>query len=494
MSPRPFQIRELLVRVDRATPVPLGRQLEEQLREAIRHGRLSAHQQLPSTRMLAEDLEVSRGVVVRAYAQLAAEGYLKLGQGANPRVREIPVSAGRRHSLPRNGDLQRFRYDLRPERPDLSRFPRRAWLRSLRQALVSCADSDLGYIDRRGITEVREEIADYLGRARGVAAAPEHVVMTAGSTHALTLIARALARRGQMSLAFENPSNCVLHAMARRAGLEPIGTPVDDDGLVVEKLASSGSQAVVVSPAHQFPLGAALSVERRSQLLSWARERDALIIEDDYDAEFRYDRSPIGALQGLAPERVAYIGSTSKTLAPGLRLAWAVLPSWLIEEVASELWGSMLHLPGIEQLAFADFLRHGEFDRHIRRMRAIYRARRDATIKALNRALPGFRIRGIAAGLHVVVELPATIDDKAVIQQTSKRGVAIEALSQHALDGYDGPPGLLVGFGAILEPSIPGAISELVGTLEAATSHPNTSNGNGLQVLNSNGSRNGSLW
>jgi GntR family transcriptional regulator/MocR family aminotransferase len=463
MSPRQLQARDLLVRVDRSNRRGVGRQLEQQLRDALQSGTLAAGSDLPSTRALAEDLSVSRGVVVRAYAQLAAEGYLDLRQGANPRVRPIPLAGPERGPDPLTARPQRlkFRYDLRAHQPDLSTFPRQAWLRSLRHVLRSAADADLGYIDRRGLPQLRAEICGYLGRARGVAADPARVVVTAGSTHTLSLISRALARRGADTIGFENPCHWLLHTVARSAGLTPVGIPVDENGLRVDELCATNLSAVVVAPAHQFPTGAALSADRRAALVGWARESGGLVIEDDYDAEFRYDRAPIGALQGLAPEQVAYIGSTSKTLSPAIRLGWVVLPSALVASVADELQSSVLHLSGIDQLALADFIQRGEFDRHLRRMRAVYRRRRDALVRALAAQLPHVPVSGIAAGLHVVVELASTEAEAAAVEQARTRKLAIESLSEHALPGYAGPPGLLIGYAGIPEPAIPRAVDQI---------------------------------
>jgi len=471
MSPRQLHVRDLLVRVDRSGRPGVGRQLEEQLRNALRSGTLPPGSDLPSTRALAEDLSVSRGVVVRAYAQLAAEGYLDLRQGAYPSVRGIPVAETERtvRASPPPEQPPKVRYDLRPHQPELSTFPRQAWLRSLRQAMHSAADADLGYIDSRGLEQLRTEISRYLGRARGVAADPARIVVTAGSTHTLSLISRALARRGAHTIGFENPSHRLLHAVARHAGLTPVGIPVDRNGLRVDELYDANVRAVVVSPAHQFPTGAALSAERRAALAHWARESGGLIIEDDYDAEFRYDRAPIGALQGLSPEQVAYIGSTSKTLSPGIRLGWTVLPADLVAGVADELQASVLHLSGIDQLALTDFLSRGEFDRHLRRMRAVYRRRRDALVRALEARFPLMPVSGIAAGLHVVVELRSAAVETEAVEQARARGLALDSLSLHALPGYAGPPGLLIGYGDITEPAIPHAIDQLADALGAAS-------------------------
>jgi GntR family transcriptional regulator/MocR family aminotransferase len=474
MAPRHLQARDLLVSIDRSRRAPIARQIEDQLRRAIRTGLLIGGSQLPSTRALAQDLSVSRGVVVRAYAQLSIEGYIDLRQGANPSVRR-PVEVTRPSPAPR--EIQRARrprIDLRAGVPDVGVFPRHAWLRAQRQALTAAPDVDLGYIDCRGLERLRVEIADYVGRARGVVATPDRVLVTAGSTHSLSLIARAFARRGAHTIGFENPSHMVLHQVAQRAGLRPVGFPVDDEGLIVDELAGSSVPAVVVSPAHQFPTGRALSGSRRAALARWAVDTDALIIEDDYDAEFRYDRASVGALQGLAPERVIYLGSSSKTLAPGLRLGWAVLPPSFDSEVVEELSRSILHMSAMDQLAFESFLRAGELDRHLRKMRVVYRHRRDAVVRALAQELPDLPVGGIAAGLHLVLELDSYELEQAVHASAQARGIAIESISLHALPGYEGPHGLLVGYGALSEPAIGGAIRELARVFTELENHAET--------------------
>jgi GntR family transcriptional regulator/MocR family aminotransferase len=469
MSTTRLQARDLLISVDRSERLAPGRQIEAQLRDAIRRGMLLAGSGLPSTRALAEDLSVSRGVVVRAYAQLAAEGYLEVRQGATTSVRGGHTEL-KQPSL-RSGALQpvpKPRYDLLPHQPELTSFPRQAWLRSLREVLKTAPDSELGYLGPPGVEQLRVELARYLARARGVVADPDRVVVTLGSTHTLSVIARVLSRRGVKRIGFENPSHFVLHAVAKRAGATPVGIPLDANGLRVDQLPAADVSAVVVTPAHQFPTGVALSANRRAALARWARESGGLIIEDDYDAEFRYDRPPIGAIQGLSPEQVAYMGSTSKTLSPAIRLGWAVLPADLVTAACEELVATVLQLSGIDQLALADFLRRGEFDRHMRRMRTVYRRRRNVLVDALRAELPGVTLSGIVAGLHVVVELAARADETEACAAAEARGVAIQSLSQHALPGYEGPPGLLIGYGAIPEPTIPGAVEQLAGTINFA--------------------------
>jgi GntR family transcriptional regulator / MocR family aminotransferase len=308
-------------------PLP-GRRagLEHALREAVRDGRLAPGTPLPSSRALARDLQVSRGTVTQAYDQLVAEGYLASKPRSGIRVADRPAPPPSPAAAPPSTTLMPVRgSDLRSGLPDLSAFPRREWLAAARQVMQSAPNTVFGYGDPAGDLSLREALAEYLGRARGVVATADRVFVCAGYTHALPLICRAF---GGGTIAFEDPGEPAYCRLAEQAGLAVSRVPVDSDGLVVSRL---GSEAlVVVTPAHQYPVGVTLSPSRRTELLSWARAHDAYVIEDDYDGEFRYDRQPVGALQGLAPDRVVYAGTASKTVAPGLRLAWIVVPPDLV--------------------------------------------------------------------------------------------------------------------------------------------------------------------
>ena len=464
MSPQNLQARDLLISVNRAHSGLVGRQIEDQLRAAIQSGVLPAGSRLPSSRVLAEDIGVSRGVVSRAYTQLTLEGYIDLRQGAAPTVSTSRGALGRCDPVRKAENGLKVRYDLRAHLPEVSSFPRSAWLRSVRDSLYQARDSDLTYGDCRGLWELRVEVADYLARARGVDAHPENVVITAGSTHSVSLIGRVLARRGETTMVFENPSHYDLRRVAESAGQELVPAPVDEDGICVADLEHAGS--VVVAPAHQFPTGVVLSPERRAELLRWAREEGAVIVEDDHDAEFRYDGTRVAALQGLAPERVLYIGSTGKSFVPALRVGWAVLPDSIVDEFALELSSAMVQVSGIDQLAFADFLKRGEFDRHLRRMRTIYRGRHDLVVSTLAKKLPGLAVSGVAAGLHVTIALPSH-EFAATVQTNARRlGVALETLSEHTFPDSSGPAGIIVGYGSLSDPALQAAMECLVEAIE----------------------------
>jgi len=408
---------ELIVTLDRADPEPLHRQLERALRDAVRGGRLTAGSLLPSTRALAGQAGVSRGIVVEAYEQLAAEGYLVARPGGATRVATAahPAAARRSAIAPASVD-----FDFRPGRPDLGLFPREAWLRSVRRALGEAPSERLGYLDGRGVPELRMALADYLDRARGTAADPGDIVICSGFSQGLKLVGQVLHESGARRVAVEDPTQPETGDDLRAIGLEVVPIAVDESGMQVGDLDAADVDAVVVTAAHQYPTGGVLPPERRVALLAWAERSGGLIVEDDYDAEFRYDREPIGALQGLRPGRVVYAGSASKILAPGLRLGWFVVPTALSDRVARAKLVADLGSPAIDQLAFADFLAHGELDRHLRRMRAIYRARRDALLVALARHLPELRPVGASAGLHVLAWLPPDVDEAAVIAAAAR--------------------------------------------------------------------------
>jgi GntR family transcriptional regulator/MocR family aminotransferase len=442
---------ELLLPVRRGAGT-LRAQLERHLREAVRSGRLPPGSALPSSRVLADQLGIARGVVVEAYDQLAAEGYLVARQGAATRVADAALVGA---APPRPAEPSKpLRYDFRPGVPALDTFPRSAWLASLRKALTQAPHAALGYGDPHGQPALRQALVAYLGRVRGVAADPEQVLVCSGFAQGTALVCRALGRRGARRVAMEDPCHPGQRAIVAASGLEPVPVPVDDQGIQVDRLEAVGADAVLVTPAHQFPTGTVLAPGRRGALVAWAQRLNAVIVEDDYDAEYRYDREPIGAVQGLAPDRVVYAGSASKTLAPALRLGWLVLPAWLGDAVAEQKALDDLASPALEQLAFADLLGRGEVDRHLRRNRVRYRARRDALVAALGVHAPQVSVRGIAAGLHAVAELPPRAEEARVVAAARRRSVGVYPISDYQFGGSAAPPALVLGYGGLGEPAI----------------------------------------
>lgn len=447
---------------------PRRAQLETGLREAIRAGRLRPDTRLPSSRALAAELGVSRRLVVEAYEQLAAEGYLLARRGSGTRVAPRPQAGqggGGAPVEPEPVPAPVEGIDLFPGAPDLSLFPRRAWGRSLRRALTELADARLTYGEFGGTTELRVALAEHLGRVRAAAARPDDLVVTSGYQQGLRIFCQLVKGRGGRRIAVEDPGFPVAAWAIEAEGLEVVPIPIDDDGLDVEALAAAAADAAVVTPAHELPVGAVLAPERRRELVAWARGSGALILEDDYDAELRYDRGPAGALQGLAPEVVVLAGTVSKTLAPALRLGWLLLPPDLVATAITARAMADGGGPRIEEWALADLISSGAFGRHIRSARQRYRAKRTALLDAVAAALPGARVRGIAAGLHAVLELPGGVVEADVVAGAQAAGVHVQGLAAFTR-AHPHPPGLVVGYGLPSERELRRAV-EAIATVVA---------------------------
>ncbi|MFD3515365.1 PLP-dependent aminotransferase family protein [Streptomyces sp. NPDC058657] len=428
--------------------------LRDALREAVRTGRLAPGTRLPSSRTLATDLGIARNTVADAYAELVAEGWLTARQGSGTRVAArasatSTTSASRKLPHPAGGPRRpaaRTALSLFPGAPELSSFPRTEWLKAYRKALAAAPYEAFGYGDPRGRPELRTVLAEYLARARGVHADPERLVIRSGYVNALTFLAQALRRRTPpvRAVACESYGLPFHRDCFRAAGLRTPALGLDELGSRTQELAGMDEVgAVLLTPAHQFPTGVVLHPQRRAAAVDWARRTGSLILEDDYDGEFRYDRQPVGAVQGLDPERTVYLGTTSKSLAPGLRLSWAVLP----EELVGLLSPHDNTSSSLEQLALAEFIASGAYDRHVRSMRLRYRRRRDDLVAALAARAPDVRVTGIAAGLHVILELPPGTE-QSVIRAAHWQGLALEGLSayRHPDAPGEGRDALMVGY------------------------------------------------
>ncbi|MEV0240490.1 PLP-dependent aminotransferase family protein [Streptomyces sp. NPDC050674] len=440
----------------------LRRGLTDALREAVRSGRLAPGTRLPSSRALATDLGIARNTVADAYADLVAEGWLTARQGSGTRVaaREVVPPAGTAHH-PRA--TARPAYDLRPGSPDLASFPRAQWLKAARRALTAAPYHALDYGDPRGRPELRTALAGYLSRARGVRADPERIVVCSGFAHGLKLLGTVLRARGARTVAVESYGLDVHRKIVADCGLDTVAMPFDRRGTDPGGL--TGADVLLLTPAHQFPMGVPLHRDRRTAVVEWARRTGGLVLEDDYDGEFRYDRQPVGALQGLDPDRVVYLGTASKSLAPGLRLAWTVLPPDLAEEVAAAKGG--VDTSGVlDQLALAEFLTSGAYDRHVRATRLRYRRRRDALVAAVTDRAPQARVSGIAAGLHVLLRLPPGTE-QSVVQAAHWRGLALHGLARYRnpAASVEPPDALVVGYGTPPDHAWSGALDALCAVL-----------------------------
>jgi GntR family transcriptional regulator/MocR family aminotransferase len=444
----------------------------------VRSGRLPARSRLPATRALAADLGVSRRLVVDAYAQLLAEGYLLARQGAGTFVAEAAGAVPAPASEPDPGSPA---FDFFPGYPDLASFPRGAWLRAMRETIRHAPDRALGYPDPRGAPELRTALAEHLRRVRGVAADPAAIVVCSGAAQGFALIARALR---SPRLAVEDPGLPPHRAILAAQGATLLALAVDEQGARVQELEPLAARhgridAALVTPAHQSPTGVALSPERRAQLLAWASTTGGLLVEDDYDAEYRYDRPPLGAMQGLAPDSVIYMGTVSKTLSPALRIGWLVLPSRLLDAVVAEKALADSGSPTLDQLALARMLDGGAYDRHLRTARRRYRARRDALVRAVSRHLPGARVTGLAAGLHVIVRLPRAVDGIALVQAARRRSVGVYPLGYAHIEVRPVHDGLVLGYANLAEPAIEEGIRRLARALAELAPGPAPANDGG---------------
>jgi GntR family transcriptional regulator/MocR family aminotransferase len=419
--------------------------LESALREAVRGGRLLPGTRLPSSRALAADLGIARNTVADCYAQLVAEGWLAARQGSGTWVADRVPAPRAPGGPPPPAMARQARYDLRTGVPDVAAFPRQAWLAAGRKALAAAPAASLGYTDPRGLPELRTALAGYLARARGVAVTPDRVVVCAGFAQGLELLCEALRARGATTLAAEALGHQRHWHIAGKSGLAVTAVPVDQDGAAIGDL--DGADALLLTPTHQFPLGVPLAPARRRRAADWASATGAVIIEDDYDGELRYDRPAVGALQALAPEHVVYAGTASKSLAPGLRLGWLVLPAGLVDEVVTVKAAAGRLSSSLDQLTLAEFIASGAYDRQVRRARLAYRRRRDRLVAALRASAPQVRVTGIAAGLHAVLRLPPGPREEALVARAARHGVAVEGLSGYAMPGHDGGgPALVVGY------------------------------------------------
>ena len=475
--------------VDRTGP-RLRASLEDQLREAVRSGRLAPGLRLPSSRSLAADLGVARNTVVNVYGQLAAEGWLVARQGSVTRVAGRAPAA---EAAPARGGVpRRLRYDLRPGSPDVAAFPVSRWLAAARRALNTAPAEVFGDApDARGRPELHQALAGYLARARGVRVSPDRIVVCSGFTQGLGLICQALRARGATTLAMEEYGLPDLRSIAAGHGLSTRLLPVDSGGAVLDtggrgELAGPGNaggpgdagglgdaDAVLLTPAHQFPLGGVLAPGRRTRAIEWATRTGGFLIEDDYDGEFRYDRQPVGAMQALGPEQVIYAGTASKSLAPGLRVGWLVLPACLVGEVSAAKALTDRYSSSFDQLTLAEFLTTGAYDRQVRRSRLAYRRRRDHLVAAVRRHVPQARVTGVAAGLHALLELPPGLDEDEIIARAAARhDLALDGLRHYSPGPGPQRPALVIGYATPPEHGFTGAVARLVAVLTGSRDDP----------------------
>jgi GntR family transcriptional regulator / MocR family aminotransferase len=442
------------------------------IREGITAGLLRTGDALPPSRALAHDLGVSRWVVVEAYEQLKAEGYLVARSGAATRVAALPWRDLSGPAPDTSAGAGSVKHDLSPGLPDLARFPRPAWKRAYNAALQVLSHTDLGYPPPDGLAQFRESVAGWLRRVRGMAVAATDVQVSQGTSQGIRAVFQLLAAGSRTVVAVEDP--CWPHAAqaARDFGLTMRAVPVDSGGIDVEQLVTQRTDAVYLTPAHQFPTGVVLNPSRRHHLLRWAAVENVLLIEDDYDAELRYDRRPVGPLAAAASHHVAYLGSPSKALAPALRIGWLVLPPALRTPMTELLARSRSGPGALDQLAMANLIDHGSYDRHLRHSRREYGYRRDELTRAIRDAIPDARVREPAAGLHVVIDLPVGVTEAAVLEGINRQDFCLRGMSSYRVAPSPERQALLLGFGQLPSRDVPAFVRTLADCVDAARIRP----------------------
>ena len=460
--------------IDRESPVSLARQMAQALRAAILCGTLAPGERLPSTRALSKELNVARNVAIECMEQLAAEGYLEMRRGSGAYVaegvqfesaaREAPRADGRGDP---NRDIIRFRTGV----PDLMSIPAARWGKLYREIAQTVPPEKLDYQRPFGEEALTRQLSIYLRRVRGVRAEPEDILITNGAAQAFSLISRFVPEGGYALV--ENPiSYGILHTL-RGNGVAIRAVPVDDNGMVTDHFPSDPPGLIFTTPSHQFPTGVILPIRRRIEMIRYARTSGAYIVEDDYDSEFRFDGGPVQSMQSLAPDRVIYVGTFSKTLMPALRIGYVALPGALRARMEQLKYVADLHSPILEQLTLSRFIEDGLFDRHIRKMRAVYLARRNHLIACLREAFGKVEISGAGAGMHLVASFSGVRFDAALMKKMEDAGVEIAPVSRHFLrdegaEALETPldSQLIFGYGN----TPPDAIKEGVRRLRAAIS------------------------
>jgi len=486
--------QSLCIRIDPRAAAGLQAQIYGAIRRAILDGVLTPGSQLLSSRALAEDLGVSRTTTLLAYEQLQAEGYLQARRGSGtfvtsslpedlPQTVVVLSGATPKHPpLSRRGALladvpaaarrltgppRAFRLGI----PALDLFPMKRWAQLVARRLRSATLAQLDYTYPAGIPALREAIADHVRRTRGARCSPDQVIVVAGAQRALEFISTVLLDPGQ-SVWVEEPGYPGMRAALLACGARIRTVPVDDDGLMVDRLSRLAPAARLgyVTPSHQFPTGVPMSLARRLALLRWAAQARAWIVEDDYDSEFRYGSRPIPCLQGLDTDgRVIYVGTFSKALFPSLRLGFLIVPGDLHERLVRVRRATDLHPPVIDQLVLADFINDGHFERHIRRMRAVYHGRLEALHAAATRHCAGvLQLRPTHTGLHAVADL-TSVDAAVVTEEAFARGVEVMPISEYAAGRQPVTNGLMIGFAAVREEAMDKGMELLAAALEATS-------------------------
>lgn len=459
----------LWIPIDRSLDIPLIKQVYQQIRERILNGHLKSDEKLPSTRELSSELKVSRNVILEAYDQLLAEGFLVSRRGSGTYVAtgtflEQNQKAPLFHSFDlgeenkKDASFINFRSGI----PALDLFPRKTWAKLSFTIWNETSPSAFGYDFPEGRPELRQVLSQYLLKTRGVDCHPDQIVITSGATQAMTLVSKLLLSPDD-TVIMEDPITDDIQTIFKTTGARLYPVPVDENGLKTSLLPlNKNPRFVFVTPSHQFPLGGTLPIQRRIQLIHYSRQTNCYLVEDDYDSEFRYEGPPVSSLQGLEPERVLYIGSFSKILSPALRMGYLILPLQLIEQCRKLKWFSDLHTPSLDQLVLARFIKEGHLERHISKMKKIYKSRRDFLIHCLNTTFSNkINILGDSTGLHLIVEFKEHHFSKELLEEIQRFEVKIYPVEDHTIEKGKHPNQIILGYGHLSNEEIEEGITRL---------------------------------
>ncbi|NBI28543.1 MocR-like pyridoxine biosynthesis transcription factor PdxR [Chengkuizengella marina] len=447
--------------IDRKMKKSLIRQVYEQIRTQILKGKLNSGERLPSTRELSSNLNVSRNVVLEAYEQLYAEGFIESNQGRGTFVAE---GAYLEQNTKHNSSIYDEKrqpieasdediIDFRSGIPALDFFPRKKWGQISRDVYLESPDSIFGYGKPEGLSQIRNVLCEYLFKTRGVHCSPAQVVITTGATQSFSLVTQLLLSQ-ESDVCIEDPTTYELHSIFAATGAHLCPIPVDEHGMQTDLIPTNINPGFVyVTPSHQFPLGGILPIHRRIQLIQYARQHNCFIVEDDYDSEYRFEGSPISSIQGLDPERVIYIGTFSKILSPALRIGYIILPDSLIERCKNLKWLTDLHTPSLEQLTMSRFIDEGYLERHIRKMKKIYKKRRDCLKECLVEHFGiEVNILGDSTGLHLIAEFENLSFTEEIVQHILKEHkVKIYPVEHHAIHKGRHRNKIILGYGNLEE-------------------------------------------
>jgi GntR family transcriptional regulator / MocR family aminotransferase len=456
----------VLLNIERSNNKTLTQQIYEQLRHHILNGSLKEHEKLPSTRELSHSLGISRNIVLEVYDQMAVEGYLEVRPQSGTFVASgSALLNSQSHISPSTEEQSTTNkediIDFKAATPAMDHFPRKIWGKLAKEVCYDAPDTLFGYQSAVGHSELKEELSRYLLRTRGVHCSPSQIVITSGATQALSLLSHILLKTNT-NVAVEDPVTDEMRTIFSYNGANIIPLPVDDKGVTLERLSDERPPSFIfVLPSHQFPLGVTMTIQRRIQLIEYARKFDCYIVEDDYDSEFTYEGTPVHAVQGLDPERVIYVGTFSKILSPALRIGYMVLPQKLKEEAEMLKWYTDRHNASLEQVLLARFIREGYLDRHVRKMKKIYKQRRKALVNSLKLHFPNSIILGHSAGMHLVVEMQSISLDNALIDWINKHSVHIYPVEQYTLIKGTHLNKIVLGYGGLTVEEIQEGVKRL---------------------------------